>query len=64
LVTFPSPVGPITALPSPANPFDEGEALGPIPVVGENSQTILAELGYSTAEIEDLLASAVVGSPR
>jgi len=64
LVTFPSPVGPITALPSPANPFDEGEALGPIPVVGEHSQTILAELGYSTAEIEDLLASAVVGSPR
>jgi itaconate CoA-transferase len=63
LTSFGSPVGPIAALPSPANPFPDTAPFGPIPEVGQHSRSILSELGYAETEIDDLIADAVVGSP-
>jgi len=64
LTSFGSSVGPIAALPSPANPFDDARPSGPIPQVGEHSRAILAEVGYSSQEIDALISAEVVGSLR
>jgi itaconate CoA-transferase len=49
-----SPVGPIRALPSPVSTAGAAPVLGPIPAVGEHTDAILAELGFSPAEISAL----------
>jgi itaconate CoA-transferase len=49
-----SPAGPVRALPSPISTGGEAPALGPIPAVGEHTDAILAELGFSDAEIAAL----------
>jgi itaconate CoA-transferase len=49
-----SPAGPIRALPAPISTGGAAPALGPIPAVGEHTDAILAELGFSGAEIAAL----------
>jgi itaconate CoA-transferase len=49
-----SPAGPVRALPSPLSTAGAAPALGPIPAVGEHTDAILAELGFSGAEIAAL----------
>lgn len=41
-----------------------GKNLGGAPVTGEHSRQILADLGYSEAEINDLIATRVVGDKQ
>jgi itaconate CoA-transferase len=55
-----SPVGPIPAVLPPAS-FDGIEArMDPIPSIGQHTQSILAELGYTEREIETLKRAAAV----
>jgi itaconate CoA-transferase len=56
----PSPAGPIRALPSPVSTGGAEPALGPIPAVGEHTGAILAELGFTEAEITTLRSSGTV----
>jgi crotonobetainyl-CoA:carnitine CoA-transferase CaiB-like acyl-CoA transferase len=49
-----SPAGEIDALKPPANIEGMEPRMGPIPAVGQHGAKILAELGYSAAEIERL----------
>lgn len=54
-----TPVGKVPAL-IPAG-WGEGEpCMGPVPALGEQSATILRELGYDAAEIEALAADGVI----
>jgi itaconate CoA-transferase len=55
-----SPAGPIRALPPPISTGGAAPVLGPIPAVGEHTDTILAELGLSDAEIAGLRETGVV----
>jgi len=55
-----TPAGAIPAL-LPAATFEGFEArMDPVPAVGEHSETILAELGYSAAEISALKAAGAI----
>lgn len=55
-----SPVGPIKAMLPPGVPENFDPRLDPIPAVGEHTDAILAELGYSVQAIDDLRARGVV----
>jgi len=49
-----SPAGPVRVLPSPVSAGGAAPALGPIPAVGQHTGAILAELGFTDAEIAAL----------
>jgi itaconate CoA-transferase len=49
-----SPAGPVRALPSPVSAGGAAPALGPIPALGQHTSVILAELGFTGAEIAAL----------
>jgi itaconate CoA-transferase len=51
-----SPAGEIDALKPPANLDAMEPRMDPVPALGEHSRAILAELGYSAAEISRLEA--------
>ena len=63
---FGSPVGPLRGLLPPAMLDGEEPMMSPVPEVGEQSETILAELGYEEAEVAALQRnhSAVPGESR
>ena len=55
-----SPAGPITALKPPGNNNSYEPEISPIPAVGEHTENILREMGYSNAEIKDLAGEKVI----
>ena len=55
-----SPAGPITALKPPGNDSSYEPRIGPIPEVGEHTESILRELGYSEPEIRELSRNKVI----
>jgi itaconate CoA-transferase len=55
-----SPVGPVPVLLPPVTMPDFEARLDPIPAIGEHTDTILAGIGYSAAEIAQLHATAAV----
>ncbi len=55
-----SPVGPIKALLPPGVPDSFDPRIDPIPSVGEHTESILAELGYSASAISELRARGVI----
>jgi itaconate CoA-transferase len=55
-----SPVGALPALRPPALPDDFEPVMGAIPAVGQHTERILAELGYSPGEIAALRAAGAV----
>jgi itaconate CoA-transferase len=55
-----SPAGPIRTLPSPVSTGGPKPAFGPIPAVGEHTDAILAELGFTDAEATALRSSGTV----
>jgi len=59
-----SPVGPIPALLPPATLSDMEARMDPIPEIGEHTERILAELGFSGKEIAELNAAGAVSFER
>ena len=55
-----SPVGPLDAMISPLNIAGMEPGIGPIPGVGQHTQSVLAELGYAPADIEALAKEGAV----
>jgi len=55
-----SPAGSLRALPSPVSTGGAAPALGPIPAVGEHTDEILAELGFTAAEVAALRDAGTV----
>ncbi len=55
-----SPAGPITALKPPGNNNSYEPEISPVPAVGEHTEGILSELGYSESEINDLAGNKVI----
>jgi crotonobetainyl-CoA:carnitine CoA-transferase CaiB-like acyl-CoA transferase len=55
-----SPVGPVPVLASPLRLSDSPQRLDPIPALGEDTDTVLRDLGYSDAEIESLRRDRVI----
>jgi itaconate CoA-transferase len=55
-----SPGGPVPALKPPANDDSFDCRMDPIPALGEHTESILAELGYGSADIERLRAEGAV----
>jgi itaconate CoA-transferase len=55
-----SPAGPIRALPPPISTGGAAPVLGPVPAVGQHTDEILAELGFTTAEITGLRETGAV----
>ncbi len=55
-----SPAGPITALKPPGNDSSYEPRIGPVPEVGEHTESILRELGYSEPEIRELSRNKVI----
>jgi crotonobetainyl-CoA:carnitine CoA-transferase CaiB-like acyl-CoA transferase len=56
--TVDSPVGPLPALFPPHNLASAPAAMGAIPSLGEHTREVLAELGYSEAEIDRFISAA------
>jgi crotonobetainyl-CoA:carnitine CoA-transferase CaiB-like acyl-CoA transferase len=54
-----SPAGPLPAMLPPGS-WNTGPRMDPVPALGEHTHSILAELGYGTAEIEALRAAKAV----
>ncbi|HUF79976.1 MAG TPA: CaiB/BaiF CoA-transferase family protein [Burkholderiales bacterium] len=59
-----SPVGPIAALLPPATLSESDARMDPIPGIGEHTEKILEELGYSGDEIAALKAEAAISFER
>jgi len=59
-----SPVGPIPALLPPATISGVDVRMDPIPAVGEHTELILSELGYSGAEISQMSAAGAISLER
>jgi formyl-CoA transferase len=55
-----TPAGPIQALLPPATLGDIPARMDPVPALGEHTDTILTELGYSAAEVASLRASDAI----
>ncbi len=55
-----SPAGPVRALPLPVSMGDAAPVLGPIPAVGQHTGAILAELGFTDAELAALRDAGTV----
>jgi itaconate CoA-transferase len=55
-----SPAGPVRSLPSPVSVGDAAPALGSIPAVGQHTDVILAELGFTDAEVATLREAGTV----
>jgi itaconate CoA-transferase len=55
-----SPAGPVRVLPSPVSAGGSALALGPIPAAGQHTDAILAELGFTDAEIAALRDAGTV----
>jgi itaconate CoA-transferase len=55
-----SPAGPIRTLPFPVGIGGAAPALGPIPAVGEHTDAVLAEVGFTDAEVAALRNTGVV----
>jgi itaconate CoA-transferase len=55
-----SPAGPVRVLPSPVSTGGAAPALGPIPAAGQHTGAILAELGFTEAEIAALRDAGTV----
>ena len=55
-----SPVGPLPALLPPVTMPDFEARLDPIPAVGEHTERILSEIGYSANEIEGLRSGRAI----
>jgi itaconate CoA-transferase len=56
-----SPVGRIPVTSSPLRLSDSPAKFDPIPALGENTESILHELGYATEAIQQLRANKVIG---
>jgi itaconate CoA-transferase len=56
-----SPVGPITALLPPPIIAGYDPAMGAVPGLGEHTDAVLSELGFDTAQIAELRATAAIG---
>ncbi|WP_097196897.1 CaiB/BaiF CoA transferase family protein [Blastococcus aggregatus] len=59
-----TPVGPVRAILPPMTFTDVELAMGAVPDLGEHSVELLAEFGYSTEDVERLVAEGVVGRPK
>jgi formyl-CoA transferase len=57
-------VGPIPALLPPATISGVDVRMDPIPAVGEHTELILSELGYSGAEISQMSAAGAISLER
>ena len=57
---IPSPVGPVRALQPPIDISGVEAAMGPIPAVGEHTDSILREIGYEPGTIAKWRASGIV----
>lgn len=55
-----SPVGPVPVIASPLHLSASPERLDPIPSLGQDTEAILQELGYTSAQIEQLRTSGVI----
>ena len=55
-----SPVGPVPVLATPLRLSDSPQRLDPIPALGEDTDSILRDLGYSDADIERLRETHVI----
>jgi itaconate CoA-transferase len=55
-----SPVGPLRALAHPLNLSDLPQRADPVPALGEHTEEVAAELGYSGAEIAALKAAGAI----
>jgi itaconate CoA-transferase len=58
-----SPVGPVLGLLPPPESPDWDWRLDPIPALGEHTEPVLAELGFSAADLADMRAAGVIGDP-
>ncbi len=61
--TIDTPAGPIPSLLPPAVVDGYDPPMGAVPGLGEHTEAVLAEMGWSPAEIADLRTSAVIGGP-
>lgn len=59
-----TPGGPAQALPPPAGLAGVEPVLGDVPALGAHSRKILGELGYPSAEIEDMISAGVTSTER
>jgi itaconate CoA-transferase len=55
-----SPAGPLPTLRLPGSWTDEEAPVGAVPEVGEHTDVVLADLGYSRAEVADLRRRGIV----
>jgi itaconate CoA-transferase len=55
-----SPVGPVPVIASPLHLSDSPDRLDAIPALGQDTQGILQELGYSAVQIEELRTGGVI----
>lgn len=56
-----SPVGPVAVVDSPLHLSDSPSRLDPIPSLGQDTDAILAELGYTTGEIQHMREQHAIG---
>jgi itaconate CoA-transferase len=56
-----TPGGPMRAVLPPITLDGPQARMGPVPALGEHTETLLEELGYDTARIEDLRAAGAIG---
>ncbi len=57
-----SPVGPLPTIASPLRLSDSPARLDPIPSLGEHTETLLRDLGYSAQQIEQMHREGIVGT--